>query len=91
MEPQPPAWIDDVTSWVVTYAEAGRFGICRMLLWFGDEPAMVAMPHTEYARVERATTPTAECSPSAALAELWRHRLLPTERPSPEGLAPVLR
>jgi len=84
----PPPWIGDVTSWLVTFAE-GRFGLCRMLLWFGDEEASVVMPDPEYTLIERALDPPMG-STAETLTAFWEKGLLPTSAPSPDGVAPRL-
>jgi hypothetical protein len=81
-----PSWIDEVSGWVVTFSEAGRFGMCRIVLFFGEETASVAMPDPEYTRISRAL----DVGPGD-LAELWRHGLLPTERPGANSCAPLLK
>jgi hypothetical protein len=83
MSADAPSWLSDVSGWLVSYAEA-RFGLCRMLLWFGDELASVATPDPEYLHVERALD-------ELTLTELWRHGLLPTDRPGLNAVAPLLR
>jgi hypothetical protein len=87
--PHPPAWIDEVEHSIVTMAE-GRFGICRMLIWFRDgAEGDVALPYPEYTQMERAL---GGVSDRALLRELWRRQLLPDQRPGfgavrPEGWA----
>lgn len=79
-----PAWIDDVSAWLVSYAEA-RYGLCRMLLWFADSSASVVMPAREYHRAERSL------DEQLTLPALWRRGLLPDERPAGDAVAPLLR
>jgi hypothetical protein len=70
-----PRWIDEVTSSIVTTAE-GRFGICRILLWFGDgDEADVALPYPQYAEIERSLGPVPD---RTVLHELWRRGHVPT-------------
>jgi hypothetical protein len=85
--PAPPSWIDAVRWSIVTMAE-GRFGICRMLLWFRDgSEADVALPDPEYTRIVRAL---GHASDRAVLYELWRRGWLPDQRPSNGAAAPCL-
>jgi hypothetical protein len=84
-----PSWLADVTAWLVTLAE-GRFGPCRMLLWLGDDLVSVVMPHPEYTLTDRSLDPQAWTSTQATLTALWEHGLLPTQRPDPDGVAPML-
>lgn len=93
MKSPPPDWFGDVTGWVVTMAE-GRFGLCRMLLWLrtgdgGEDEASVVMPHPEYTEVERSIS--GRNDDRALFVALWRRGFLPSERPTENTSAPVLR
>jgi hypothetical protein len=89
----PPKWLDDVAGWLVTMSE-GRFGLCRMLLWMRtaagteEEEASVVMPHQEYTQVERGAQVSSD--DHALFTVLWRHGLLPTERPTENTPAPAV-
>ena len=83
-----PRWIDEVTGSILTTSE-GRFGICRILLWFGDgDEADVALPHPEYAQIERSLGVVSE---RTVLHELWRLGHVPTRRPRTGDASPALR
>ena len=85
---RPPGWIDEVTNLIVTMAE-GRFGICRILLWFGDgDESDIAVPYPEYTEIERVL---GEVSDTAVLVALWRRGLVPADRPHKGAAAECLK
>jgi hypothetical protein len=89
---EAPGWLDQADGWLVTFAE-GRFGLCRILLRFGDELVTLAMPADEYTAVTRAVDASEMPEGSynrALLQAMWEHGLLPSRRPEGDDVAPVL-